>query len=71
MKCSLLFLGEFGSVVSGQLNVARMDVMAGSQSVTIKMLTGTHVYNLYMYVHVLVQYYYNYIYIYLYILCIG
>ena len=49
-------------MVSGQLNVARMDVMAGSQSVTIKMLTGTHVYNLYMYmyVHVLVQYYIMY-----------
>lgn len=38
----LLFFvaGEYGSVVSGQLNNVRTDVMSGSQSVTIKMLTG-------------------------------
>ena len=51
VRCSLLFSGEFGSVVSGQLNVTRMDVMAGSQSVTIKMLTGTHVH-----IHILYMY---------------
>ncbi|CAI8007397.1 Tyrosine-protein kinase transforming protein SEA [Geodia barretti] len=32
--------GECGSVVSGQLNNIRTDVMSGSQSVIIKMLTG-------------------------------
>lgn len=32
--------GEYGSVVSGQLNIVRTDVMSGSQSVTIKILTG-------------------------------
>lgn len=34
-------------MVSGQLNIIRTDVMGGSQSVAIKMLTG-------MYIHTLV-----------------
>ena len=37
---SLSDTGECGSVVSGQLNNIRTDVMSGSQSVIIKMLTG-------------------------------
>ena len=37
---SLSGTGECGSVVSGQLNNIRTDVMSGSQSVIIKMLTG-------------------------------
>jgi serine/threonine protein kinase len=32
--------GEYGSVVSGQLNNSKTDAMTGSQSVTMKMLTG-------------------------------
>ena len=44
MYCVLYFAGEYGSVVSGQLNMVRRDVMSGSQSVTIKMLTGIHSY---------------------------
>ena len=35
-------IGEYGSVVSGQLNTDRTDVMLGSQSVTIKLLTGMY-----------------------------
>ena len=35
-----LVTGEYGSLVSGQLNNIRTDVMCGSQSVIIKMLTG-------------------------------
>lgn len=38
---SMCFAGEYGSMVSGQLNIVRTDVMGGSQSVAIKMLTGT------------------------------
>ena len=35
-----MFSGEFGSVVKGQLNLVRTDVMSGSQSVSIKIVTG-------------------------------
>ena len=35
--------GEFGSVVKGQLNLVRTDVMSGSQSVSIKIVTGQSV----------------------------
>lgn len=38
-----LFAGEYGSMVSGQLNIVRTDVMGGSQSVAIKMLTGMYI----------------------------
>ena len=39
-KYKLLATGEFGCVMNGQLNLVRTDVMSGSQSVSIKMLTG-------------------------------
>lgn len=41
----MLTVGEFGCVMNGQLNLVRTNVMSGSQSVTIKMLTGELIYS--------------------------